>query len=122
MSKYIPHKLNVEITDEQWEALNRLLPYGVKKPIFGIIVDDLIEVIDKHGPIILGALLSRSLKLGDFMKLPHEVRTVLQLDKREENGYLEPKAKPVRAKRKRRLKSNSGNQEKAKVETPDSDK
>lgn len=122
VDNYIPHKINVEITDEQSEALNRLLPHGTRKPIFGVLVDDLIEMMEKHGTIILGALLHRALKLEDFIKLPHDVRGLLHLDKEEKNsGHHKPKAKSTRSRKGGRTKSNSGSEKTKEAETPAGD-
>ena len=59
-------RLSIEITEEQNLALQRLIPWGVKNSLFGMIVDDLISMLEKHGEIVLAAIFSRKLKLKDF--------------------------------------------------------
>ena len=39
-------RLSVEIERHQFDALQRLIPYGLKKQIFGAIVDDLISMLE----------------------------------------------------------------------------
>lgn len=42
--KYQP-RLSVEITDEQFLELQRLIPHGIKRQIFAVIVDDLLDLL-----------------------------------------------------------------------------
>jgi len=96
MTYISPRRLNVEITEEQFKKLEKLLPYGTKKEVFGCIVDDLIELVEEHGSFVLGAILSRAIKAGDFVKLPWEVTNLLQLGQTKEeksNGHNKPESR-----------------------------
>ncbi len=65
-SDYKP-RLSIEITDEQQQRINRLLgTYGIKKAIFSTILDDLLDLIELHGQVVVGVLLEKSTK-------PHEI-------------------------------------------------
>jgi len=70
---YIP-RLTVEITYEQSRALSERLPHGLRKPLFGIIVDDIIRMIDKHGEQFLAAVLAKSLSYERFTSLKMETK------------------------------------------------
>lgn len=63
-------RLSVDITDEQDQKLTQYLDYGMKKAIFGVLVDDLLALIEKHGAgPILGFLLERSITLREVCKI-----------------------------------------------------
>ena len=61
-------RLSLEIDEEQYQKLQNLIPWGVKNQIFRVIISDLIEVIEKEGPLVIAALLSRKVKLSDIVK------------------------------------------------------
>lgn len=63
---YIP-RLSVEITVEQKEALDRLVPWGTRRRVFSVIVDDLISILEKS-PYVLGAIIARDIKLKSYLK------------------------------------------------------
>ena len=63
--KYRP-RLSIEITEEQSAQLYRLVPWGVKKELFNIIVEDVIEILEKHGEVALAAILTRKLRVQDL--------------------------------------------------------
>ena len=65
-------RLSVEITPEQSRSLTNLIPHGMIKPLFRALVDDVIEMTEKHGEMFLAAVIARQLKLKDFSRL--EVR------------------------------------------------
>ena len=61
-------RLTVEITPDQYQKLQNLIPWGVKNQIFCLIIDDLIELISKDPQLVIGALLARQIKLNDILK------------------------------------------------------
>ena len=63
--KYRP-RLSVEITEEQHKQLQRLIPWGVEKQLFSVIIDDVIRLIEKHGQIFIAAALEKAIKLEDY--------------------------------------------------------
>ena len=71
-AKYRP-RLSVEITEEQQLALQKHLDFGMQKRLFSIIVDDVIEMMEKHGRSFLAAVVMKEVKYSDF--------TSLELDK-----------------------------------------
>lgn len=66
-SDYKP-RFSFEISDEQKERADRLLStYGLRKNIFGIILDDFLDLLEEHGMIVVGAILARATKPRDVV-------------------------------------------------------
>ncbi len=59
-------RLTVELDDDQFDALTRLIPWGIKGQLFRVIVDDLIKLLKSNPDAVIGAILSKNLTLGDF--------------------------------------------------------
>ncbi len=55
-------RLNVELTEEQDRQLRELIPWGMKKYLFSAIVDEVIEMLKKHGEIAIPMIVSKKLK------------------------------------------------------------
>ena len=70
-SKYTP-RLSVDITQEQFSDLQRLLDFGMKKLIFGVIVDDMIRLLKYDRVTFISAILKRRIKLDDMLELELE--------------------------------------------------
>lgn len=63
MSDDYKPRLSFEITEEQQTRANQLLStYGLRRTVFGVILDDLLDLIEEHGQIVVGILLERSTK------------------------------------------------------------
>lgn len=60
-------RLSIEINEEQFNKLQRLIPWGVKNQIFKVIIDDLIKALEKDSQLVIGAFLSRRLGLTDIL-------------------------------------------------------
>ena len=61
-------RLSVEITHEQSIALDELIPHGMQRRVFGVLVDDLIQALRLDRQLVLGAILTREFHLGDLSK------------------------------------------------------
>jgi hypothetical protein len=73
-------RLSFEITEEQQIRANKLLnTYGLRRTVFGVILDDLLDLIEQHGQIVVGILLERSTK-------PREILPSLAEAERKSNG------------------------------------
>lgn len=59
-------RLSVEITEQQYRDLERLIPWGNKKKVFGVVVDDVIRHLKRHGEKFIAAVLHRHIKLEDY--------------------------------------------------------
>jgi len=63
-------RLSVDITEEQDMKLVKYLDHGMRKVVFGVMIDDLLELIDRYGAgKVLGLLVERSITLRDMSKL-----------------------------------------------------
>lgn len=63
-------RLSIELTPEQSEKLKKLFPHGTKKIVFGLVVDDLIDIFEKHGAgKVIGAFIHRQITLKDLISM-----------------------------------------------------
>jgi len=62
MKKYIP-RLSVELTEEQNNALSRSVPWGIKKYLFQVLCEALVEAVDEASNDALAAILKRQVKI-----------------------------------------------------------
>lgn len=67
-----------EITEAQKERANKLISqYGLRKAIFGPILDDVLDLIEEYGGVAIGVMMSGKLKPRDIlpsMKRADEVK------------------------------------------------
>ena len=70
-----------EISDEQKERADELITvYGIRKSLFCIILDDVLDLIEKHGNAVVGIILDGQVK-------PREVLpTIAKAERRVANG------------------------------------
>ena len=68
-------KLSFDITEEQQERANKYLnTHGIRKAIFHVILDDLLDLIEKQGPMVIGVILSKAMKTDDLLPSMREAR------------------------------------------------
>jgi len=73
-------RFSFEISEEQQRRCNIILgTYGLKKSIFGPILDDLLNLIEVHGNIVIGVILDGAIK-------PREIMPILNKAERKANG------------------------------------
>jgi hypothetical protein len=61
-------RFSFEISEEQKTRVDRLLStYGLRKSVFSVILDDLLDLIEEHGQIVVGVLLDRAAKPREIM-------------------------------------------------------
>ena len=61
-------RLSIEITEEQQQRINRLFDtYGIKRAIMSILLDDLLNLIEEHGQVVIGILLDGAAKPHNIM-------------------------------------------------------
>lgn len=60
-------RLNVEITTEQAEQLQRLIPHGLRGQLFRVIIDDLIRMLQESSrrELVLAAILNRMVNIPE---------------------------------------------------------
>jgi hypothetical protein len=66
--EYTP-RFSFEITPEQKLRADKVLDqYGIRKAIFGHILDDVLDMIEKLGPLCLGPLMTGDIKPREAIK------------------------------------------------------
>lgn len=61
-----------EITEEQKIRADRVLSqYGLRKAIFGPILDDVLDLIENYGGIVIGVMMSGSMKPKEIIPTLH---------------------------------------------------
>ncbi len=70
-TEHIP-RITIDINQRQEDALKLYIPHGAKKRIFGMIIDDMIKIMDdpQRRAIFLGAIASRELFLDQWFRVP----------------------------------------------------
>jgi hypothetical protein len=63
------HNLNVTITNNQYDDLCRLIPWGLRGPVFNILINQLVEILKQVGIEGLGRVLSGQLTVSDVMAI-----------------------------------------------------
>jgi hypothetical protein len=62
------HRLSIDIDREMHEKLQQHVPWGVMKHLINAMLKDFLHLCEKHDPnIIIGAILSDSITLRDFL-------------------------------------------------------
>lgn len=61
-------RLTIEISEEQFFRKQRLMPYGVQRVVFCILLDEILDLIEKHGVQALAPVLNKSLKLTEVLE------------------------------------------------------
>jgi len=66
-SDYKP-RFSFEITEDQkFRADNLLSVYGLRKAIFGQILDDVLDLIEEYGGVAIGVIMSGKIKPRDII-------------------------------------------------------
>lgn len=69
---YTP-RLSVELTQEQADALNRVLPWGIKKYLFQLLCEALVDAVETASDAALAAILRREVVIKFVAKEPPNV-------------------------------------------------
>ena len=73
MSETYRPRLSIELSQKQFDELQRLIPWGMKNQLYAIITDDVIEMAQRLGPTFIAAILARQIKIKDYVQgLPKE--------------------------------------------------
>jgi len=66
---YRSPRLNVDISVEQSYKLRELIPHGMKKPIFNVIIDQLINIMEdkEKRDLFIGLVLDKQLSIPDTL-------------------------------------------------------
>ncbi len=71
--KYLP-RFSFEITEEQRMRADSVIDqYGMRKALFGIILDDVLDLLEQYGGVAIGVILSKKLKPRDILPTLHQI-------------------------------------------------
>jgi len=56
MPKEQRRRLSIDLTEEQYNRLGEVLNWGYKQPLFSVLVDQMIVVLETHGKKAIGAI------------------------------------------------------------------
>ena len=62
-------RLSIEITKEQYNALQRLIPWGMKGQLFSALVDSMIKLLEDKGEIVIAAIITKKLKVENLLNM-----------------------------------------------------
>jgi len=67
-------RFSFEITPEQQTRANKLITtYGLRKAIFGKVLDDVLDLIEQHGGMAIGILMSPTVETKEIVPSMKEV-------------------------------------------------
>ena len=66
-------RLNLDITEEQYHKLQKIFPWGVKQEFFRLVIDDIIDLIERKGERAIAAVLTKSLQFKEISKTLKEL-------------------------------------------------
>jgi len=78
-------RLNLDITEEQYYKLQKIFPWGVKQEFFRLVIDDIIDLIERKGERAIAAVLTKSLQFKEMSKTLKELEEDLP-DERSERS------------------------------------
>lgn len=77
-------RFSFEITEVQKERADNLISvYGIRRSLFGIILDDVLDLIEKNGTIAIGIILDRAARPREILP---SLSKVNRLTKGDSNG------------------------------------
>lgn len=56
-------RVSIDVTEEQLQQIQKI-PWGIRKYVLAKMLDDLIELFEKHGTPVLGAILNGNVRYG----------------------------------------------------------
>jgi hypothetical protein len=80
-------RFSFEITDEQMKRANNLLAqYGLRKAIFGKILDDVLDAIESSAGLSIGLLMSEPVVMKGIVAVLTEKTVKPRKERKEKNG------------------------------------
>lgn len=65
--EYIP-RLSVEISEETYLRMQNKIPWGLRAKVMTILLEDLLDLIEEHGNLVIAAVLNRQITAKEVMK------------------------------------------------------
>ena len=61
-------RITIEVTEYQYNVLKEHLAHGMQKQIFGVIIEDLVQLLERYGGDVILAILTRQFSLLEQYK------------------------------------------------------
>lgn len=65
-------RLSIEVTEDQQRRLRECIPWGLQRTLFSTIIDDIIDLVERHGPMVLAAIIDRKIKADQYLRIGKE--------------------------------------------------
>lgn len=60
-------RLTIEVTEYQYNIIKKHLEHGQLKQIFGVIIEDVVTMLEKYGMTFILALITRRISMRDYI-------------------------------------------------------
>ena len=81
MNEEYKPRFSFEITEEQKSRADALITvYGIRKSLFSIVLDDVLDLIESHGNVVVGLILDGQVKPREILP------TLAKAERRLSNG------------------------------------
>ena len=82
MSEDYKPRFSFEITEAQKDRADKILAaYGLRKAIFGRVLDDILDLIEEYGGVAIGILMSGRVKPRDIIPTMKDAEEVGEKDR-----------------------------------------
>ena len=68
MEKNWKPRITIEVTEYQYNVLKEYLAHGMQKQVFGVIIEDLVSLLERYRHDVILAILSRQFSLLEQYK------------------------------------------------------
>jgi len=86
MSKHYIPKLTIELEEEQYFRLKNHLDYGELRPLMSAIVDDINDLIDEYGNMIVAVVAGKQVKPREVLPSLNKAERVCKQIQEEESN------------------------------------
>ena len=61
-------RLSIEITEEDQQRMHNLIPWGIMSRMMRLVLVQMLDLLEEHGDVVLGALMSGRITVLDLIK------------------------------------------------------
>ena len=61
-------RITIDVTEQQRNDLQRLVPWGTQNALFGSLIDQLIPLLEEHGDTIIAFILNNKITAGQLLE------------------------------------------------------
>ena len=61
-------RITFEVTEHQYHVLKEHLPHGMQRQVFGVIIEDLVNLLERYGHDVILAILTKQFSLLEQYK------------------------------------------------------